>query len=121
METAVTKANMQLLNVAAELDFYWLLCRKYASDMQYLVPSWAGWLSLVGYKPDECQSTVEYMPPILSPITDNSTMQELLKTSQKVIREVGQSHVILTFDLAVAKKVYPFVWFQPREFSNVIV
>ena len=58
METAVTKANMQPLNVAAELDFYWLLCRKYASDMQYLVPSWAGWLSLVGYKPDECQSTV---------------------------------------------------------------
>ena len=39
METAVIKANMQPLNVAAELDFYWLLCGKYASDMQYLVPS----------------------------------------------------------------------------------
>ena len=81
METAVTKANVQPLNVAAELDFCWLLCRKYASGMQYLMPSWAGLLSLVGYKADECQSTVEYMPPILSPITDNSTVQELLKTS----------------------------------------
>ena len=72
METAVTKANMQPLNVAAELDFYWLLCRKYTSDMQFLVPSWAGWLSLVGCKPDECQSTVEYMSPILLPIRDYS-------------------------------------------------
>ena len=104
METVVTKANLQPLNVAAELDFCWLLCRKDASDMQYLMPSWAGLLFFVGYKADECQRTVEYMPPILSPITDNSTVQELLKTSQKVIREVGQSHAILTFDLAVVAK-----------------
>ena len=75
----------------------------------------------MGYKPDECQSTVEYIPPILSPITDNPTKQELLKRSQKVIKEVGQNHVILTFDLAVAEKAYSFVWSQPGEFSSVIV
>ena len=66
-------------------------------------------------------SRVDYMPPIINPITENATVQHILKVSQNASREVGQQYTIVCFDLAVAKKAYALVWQQPRAYADVIV
>ena len=49
------------------------------------VPAWAGWVTLTGGSEDETPklSRVDYMSPIINPITENSptTVQHILKVS----------------------------------------
>ena len=46
------------------------------------------------------------MPPVFAPVTDNATVQYILRLSQQASKEVGQQFTIITSDLAVAKKAY---------------
>lgn len=86
-----------------------------------MVPPWAGWVSKTETTRNSQQSTVDYMPPIFAPITENSTVQHLLKVSEEASRKVHQPYTVVTFDLAVAKRAYSLVWQNPVVFSNVIV
>ena len=71
---------------------------------------------------EDCnKSIVDYMPPIHTAITENSTVQEILNTSMRASHEVGQTYTIITFDLAVAKKAYAIIWEKNTVFQNVIV
>ena len=83
----------------------------------------AGWVTLTGGSEDEVPklSRVDYMSPIINPITENATEQHILKVSQQATREAGQEYMIVCFDLAVAKKAYALVWQQPQIFADVIV
>ena len=67
------------------------------------------------------QSAIDYMAPVFAPVTENATVQHILKLSQQASREVHQQYTVVTFDLAVAKKAYSLVWQSPEEFSDVIV
>ena len=90
-------------------DFLWMLCRNETSKTEQNVPSWAGWLPAISKilhdvdREPRC-STVDYMAPILFPITENTTVQHALEVSQKATQNVGQEFTIVTFDLGVAKK-----------------
>ena len=86
-----------------------------------MVPPWAGWVSKTETTRKSQQTTVVYMSAIFAPITENSTVQHLLKVSQEASKEVHQPYTVVTFHLAVAKKAYPLVWQNPVVFSNVIV
>ena len=61
------------------------------------------------------------MEPLSQSITQNSTVQEVLKISQKASREVGQQFTFVTFDLAVAKMAYSLVWQNQQLYSDVII
>ena len=61
------------------------------------------------------------MAPVFAPVTENVTIQHILKLSQQASREVHQQYTVVTFDLAVAKKAYPLVWQSLEEFSDEIV
>lgn len=61
------------------------------------------------------------MAPLNESINKNSTVQYILEQSLKASSEVGQEYAIVTFDLAVAKKVYALVWQYSEQFSKVIV
>ena len=58
---------------------------------------------------------------VFAPVTENATVQHILKLSQQASREVHQQYTVVTFDLAVAKKSYSLVWQSPEEFNDVIV
>ena len=60
------------------------------------------------------------MAPVFAPVTENATVQHILRLSQQASREVHQQYTVVTFDLAVAKKAYSLVWQSPEEFSDVI-
>ena len=87
----------------------WLLSRIGINENCQSIPGWNGWLS----KMSDCNkhsSIVDYMEPLSQHIPQNSTVQEVLKLSQKASREVGQQFTFVTFDLAVAKMAYSLVW-----------
>ena len=67
------------------------------------------------------QSTVDYMAPVNSPITENATIQHIIKLSQAASREMQHQYTVLTFDLGVAKKAYEILWQNSNIFSDVLV
>ena len=103
-------------------DTLWFLCRSGVLPLAQIVPPWAGWLSLTETNKDSStqQSTVDYMGPVFAPVTENGTVQHILKLSQQASREVHHQFTVVTFDLAVAKKAYSLVWQNPDVFSDVI-
>ena len=80
-------------------------------------------LSLTNSDNDETQrqSAVGYMAPVNSPITENATIQPIIKLSQAASRKMQQQYTVLTFDLGVAKKAYEILWQNPNKFSDVLV
>lgn len=102
-------------------DMMWVLCRALPKSLKQTVPSLGGWISLTGEGSDNRKTTVEYMPPINAPITDNTTVMHVLKISQEASAAVGQAYTIITFDLAAAKKAYEILWTYPDRFHNVII
>jgi hypothetical protein len=102
-------------------DFLWIFCRAGAEDGQQTIPGWAGWVSATADSPPIRQSTVDYMAPVNSSITENSTVQHVLHVSQSATRSVKQPYTIVTFDLAVAKKAYAQVWHHSLRYQDVIV
>ena len=109
---------------AQSSDTLWFLCRSgVLRHAAQVVPPWAGWVSLTETSKNSSvqQSAIDYMAPVFAPVTENATVQHILKLSQQASREVHQQYTVETFDLAVAKKAYSLVWQSPEEFSDVIV
>ena len=121
--TEVTAAQAEACEKAASSDTVWMFCRSLPTDSTQNVPPWAGWISKTEEIKENhnCITTVDYMPPVFTPITENSTVQHILKLSKAASDEVGQEYTIVTFDLAVAKKAYAIVWQKPEVFGKVIV
>ena len=69
--------SMEAKQTADCKDFAWLILRHINSTDQ-AVPGWAGFVSLIGSKPDRL-TKLEYYPVIYKPITEYSTVQECLK------------------------------------------
>lgn len=104
-------------------DLAWVAARLSRSDNQS-VPGWAGWVSLTGkpeYETASAKTTVDYMVPIHKPITENITVQQILRICQKASQDVNQEVTIITFDLAVVMKAYSIMWQNPEEFGDVLV
>lgn len=66
-------------------------------------------------------STVDYMEPLIHPITEHSTVQEVVRISQEASRAVGQNVTFITFDLAVAKMAYALVWQNKVLYDDVVI
>ncbi|KAL8620245.1 hypothetical protein ACOMHN_061436 [Nucella lapillus] len=84
------------------------------------VPGWAGFISLIGEKPER-KTTIGYYPVINHPITDYKTVQECLKQAEEATPEVGQNYVVTTFDLGACMKAFPLVWNQPLRYQQHII
>ena len=105
-------------------DTLWFLCRSgVLHHITQVVPPWTGWVSLTETSKNSSvqQSAVDYMASVFAPVTENATVQHILKLSRRASREVHQQYTVVTFDLAVAKKAYSLMWQRPEEFSDVIV
>ena len=57
-------------------DILWILPRFCSSLSEQTVPGWAGWIALTSSDNDDTQrqSTVDYMAPVNSPVTENTTI-----------------------------------------------
>ena len=101
--------------------YTWLLCRIIGGDGIQPVPAFGGFISATGEVPVQ-KSTIDYFTPINKPITEYSTVQELLRRSEVATEEVGQKFVINTFDLGVCMKALPIVWkYSDRYWNHIIL
>ena len=87
------------------------LAKKELSRVDQGVPPWAGWLSVTSNNQEFCEtehrdSTVAYMAHVLFPITENATVQHVLKVSKQATQSVGQEYTTVTFDLGAAQKAF---------------
>ena len=117
-KTSISKPDA-LCN-AAKSDLLWILSRRKFRDEQQ-IPGWSGFVSLTGHKTEEKnlpqKSVMDYLHPVLHPVTEKSTVQHILEISMAATKEVNQEYTLVTSDLAVAKKAYMLVW-QMEKFKK---
>ena len=73
------------------------------------IPSWAGVNSLISIS-EIPLTTVSYFPFIHAPPSDLSTIYTALITLVKVAEKLGQSHILVTADLAIYSKAQQILW-----------
>ena len=100
--------------------YIWIFVRIIGSHGVQAVPALGGFISATGKAPAK-KTTVDYYPPIDEPITEYSTVAELLRRSAEATAEVGQEYVISTFDLGVCMKALPLIWKFPQQYGKHIV
>lgn len=93
--------------------------------MENNLPAVGGFISATGNVPKR-KSTIDYFTPIHQPITEYSTVHELLRRAEEATAEVaggegGQQYVINTFDLGVCMKALPLVWQWPDRYKKHII
>ncbi|KAJ8353772.1 hypothetical protein SKAU_G00213390 [Synaphobranchus kaupii] len=84
-------------------EYYaWVLARILSSWRgKQKVSGQGGFISVTGVRPER-KSHIDYFTPIDQPITANETVAELLDRTEAATDEVGQEHVVSTFDLGYA-------------------
>lgn len=60
------------------------------------------------------------MTPITSPITEYSSIEEILTQSQKATEKTGQVYTFVTFYLAAAIKAYAVQW-HSNKFQDIVI
>ena len=88
---------------AQSSDTLGFLCRSgVLRHAAQVVPPCAGWVSLTETSKNSSvqQSAVDYMAPVS--VTENATVQHILKLSQQASQEVHQQYTVVTFDLAIS-------------------
>lgn len=117
--------NEQVYDSKMQEYYAWLICRMVGSGGKQPVPALGGFISATGDVPKR-KSIIDYFTPIHQPITEYSTVQELLKRTEEATVEVaggegGQKYVINTFDLGVCMKALPLVWQWPDKYKKHII
>lgn len=117
--------NNMVFAASMQRFYVWAICRMVGSDGRQPVPAFGGFTSATGNAPLQ-KSTIDYFTPIHQPITDYSTVQKLLRTSEVATAEVrgeegGQQYVVNTFDLGVCMKVLPLLLKYPERYKSHII
>jgi len=82
-----------------------------------------GWLDIynVSVPAPVQQSVVGYLPPVLFPITDYSTVHQCILIAMEAAGKLRQKYCFITMDLAAAKIALDITWHAPDKFHNVII
>ena len=85
-----------------------------------LLPGWTGFNTLLS-KPKLVNSTIAYLPAIDAPVTDYSTVKEVLKPSLEMADKLELNFMVLVFDEAVYAKIQHIRWMDSAYKSRFIV
>ena len=117
------------LSGALEGDTSWAILRIDPSRLltspvegvaRQLVPSWSGFNAIL-YPDIACPTNIGYCPLIDASSTEFSTVYTVMKLAQRISESVGQSEVVITFDLAIYVKAKQIQLIYPADFANVII
>ena len=84
------------------------------------VPGYSSFISMAN-DPPKFLTKIVYYPVIKKPITEYSTVQEVLRYSEEASSKVEESIFINKFDLGVCVKAYPLVWNNQENYKNHII
>ena len=106
--------------VAAKLLTTWKLTRYLNSEDQN-TPRFVGWI-INNFRKNESQpTTMTYMSPIETPITDYVTFVKMFKISRKLAEQSNMLYTHITLDVGAAIKAYHVIWNNPTAWSDIVI
>eukprot|EP00794_Sanderia_malayensis_P004497 gene4497-5095_t len=117
------------LSEAYDADTAWALLRIKAETLMktgiamqevQTVPSWSGFNSIL-YPDIPAVSKIGYCPMIEASSTELSTIYTVMKHTQKICSNLGQSDTVITCDLAIYSKTKLIQMKFPVKFSDVVI
>ena len=85
------------------------------------VPGWSGFNSIVSSSLPPPLTNIGYCPMIAGSSAEYSTIYIVMQNVQKMIISLGQSHSVITFDLAIYMKAKEIQWRFPEEFDDMVI
>ena len=108
-------------NCSKRMLFLWKLLRFAHSTGNQSISRFVGWVLLICGTQNSSPTILTFLPPILQPITDYSTITECIFQSQKLSKAANMTYTHITIDGGAASKFYHVLWNNPEEFKNVII
>ena len=89
-------------------------------------PENEGWPRFIGfvielYQTERNQTTMTYLPPIQTPITDYPTIVSLFDTSRKLAKNANMMYTHIIMDVGTAIKAYHVVWNDADYWNDIII
>ena len=89
-------------------------------------PENEGWPRFIGfvielYQTERNQTTMTYLPPIQTPITEYPTIVSLFETSRKLTKNANMMYAHIIMDLGAAIKAYHVVWNDADYWNDIII
>lgn len=125
-------AKMQLLNkdiftnimeecrnatqIARIKDILWII----SLSKNESIPMWLGFNCLLSHDRSSTQ-IVEYLPPINASPTSYVIVNETLEMANEIAKQCQQDHIIVTYDLAIAKMAMQIQENEKPKFDNIFV
>lgn len=101
--------------------FLWKLLRLAHSCGNQEISRFVGWVILICGSRNSSATILTFLPPILNPITEYSTVIECIYQSQKLANASNMKYAHITTDAGAAAKFFHVLWNYPAEFKNVII
>ena len=90
-----------------------------AKEREQRIPGWSAFNAYISMS-DIPVATVLYMPFIRASPSDLSTIYTSLLQLTKLAEELGQSHILVTADLAIYSKAQQIIWSKPETLDGKV-
>lgn len=102
--------------IATDKDLLWIMSLSRVDS----VPMWLGYNCMMSTDHSEKQQ-IEYLPPINSSPTSYAIVNETLIMAKEIAEKCHQQHIIVTYDLAIAKMAMQIQEKEKPTFENIFV
>ena len=103
-----------------QLLILWKSIRFLSSDDQ-THPKFSGWIISQVEKTDSKKTSMTYLPPISSPITEYDTIIQMFKISRELAKQSNMSYTHITLDAGAAIKAFHVIWNRPSCWRDIII
>ncbi|XP_047124615.1 uncharacterized protein LOC124807117 isoform X1 [Hydra vulgaris] len=114
--TPSTNVNEQLHFIKYDLAYCFIKLPTISSE---ILPSWTGLNTIMSDK--NMLTTIAYLPVIDAPVTEISTINEILKQALTIANTLELAHIVLVFDEAVYSKIQLVRWKTEEYLSRIVV
>ena len=103
------KEHFQLQEIPRKLDLIFAICKLQSKEAPCRLPGWTGFNTLL-HREVPTMSKISYLPIIDNPITEISTINEILRQSVEIADELELKQLLLVADEAVYAKIQQVRW-----------
>ena len=97
----------------------WILSR--TEDINYVVPSWTGFIILIRNEMPILSSNIQYLTSIDSSATEMCTVITVLDHCLKIKEQLRLNYIVCVFDQAIYCKAMELKWRYPDKYKDCIV
>ena len=104
---------------AVQRDLIWKIGRFNKPIVGNPLPAWSGFNTITS-DASPTVALVRYLPFIRAPPTDFDTIHTILAKLVKLAETLGQSHILVTADMAIYSRAQEILWAQPPSLDGKV-